>query len=398
MKELNKCIFNGPYVMTRVLVLAKPARKTDPPVPEHTVQETYENILPENHAYIGAEAEAIHMILSEIGNEIYSIVDACKTAQEIFVTVVKQTIYLDKESYHKLFEIIKQYQNKVNELRAKKITKNANPFALVASTQHYPNDNYYHVPKPHKNQTTTSRHTSSTSSHAPTRNKGKEVAKPITPPSSSASKDDSDPGQAQRYKNMQKSIALIAKYFIKIYKPTNNNLRTSSNSRNRNVDSNPRTRNDKQTGQFGYQRTITVVEARETVGNQDTDEDPDEQDLEAHYMYMAKIQEVLHVTDDNFGPTYDTEPLEQNADDNDEDERVELANLIANLKFDIDENKKIQKDRCRIALHQKEVELEKYTTCKNYQLEKEEIKQVEDGGLALFGEWGGEVLGKRGGE
>nr|GEY57913.1 hypothetical protein [Tanacetum cinerariifolium] len=32
-----------------------------------------------------------------------------------------------------------------------------------------------------------------------------------------------------------------------------------------------------------------------------------------------------------------------NADDNDEDEHVELANLIANLKLDIDENKKIQK-------------------------------------------------------
>nr|GEV44518.1 integrase, catalytic region, zinc finger, CCHC-type, peptidase aspartic, catalytic [Tanacetum cinerariifolium] len=34
---------------------------------------------------------------------------------------------------------------------------------------------------------------------------------------------------------------------------------------------------------------------------------------------------------------------DQNTDDNDEDERVELANLIANLKLDIDENKKIQK-------------------------------------------------------
>nr|GEV56514.1 hypothetical protein [Tanacetum cinerariifolium] len=34
---------------------------------------------------------------------------------------------------------------------------------------------------------------------------------------------------------------------------------------------------------------------------------------------------------------------DQNADDNDEDERVELANLIAYLEHDIDENKKIQK-------------------------------------------------------
>nr|GFB40678.1 hypothetical protein [Tanacetum cinerariifolium] len=72
----------------------------------------------------------------------------------------------------------------------------------------------------------------------------------------------------------------------------------------------------------------------------DTDEEIDEQELEAHYNYMAKIHEV---------PTADTgtdsEPLEQN-DQNDvesDDERVALANLIANLKLDVDENKNIQK-------------------------------------------------------
>ncbi|GJZ80182.1 hypothetical protein Tco_0645019 [Tanacetum coccineum] len=87
MKEMKKSIFNGPYVMTRVLVPAKPATKTYPLVPEHTVQETYENTLLENCAYIDAEADAIHMILSGIGDEIYSTVDACKTAQEIWATI-----------------------------------------------------------------------------------------------------------------------------------------------------------------------------------------------------------------------------------------------------------------------------------------------------------------------
>ncbi|GKE19634.1 hypothetical protein Tco_1427211 [Tanacetum coccineum] len=78
MKEPKKCIFNGPYVTPRVFIPAKPATKTDPDVPEHTVPETYENTLLENRAYIDAEAEAIHMILSEIEDEIYSTVDACK--------------------------------------------------------------------------------------------------------------------------------------------------------------------------------------------------------------------------------------------------------------------------------------------------------------------------------
>ncbi|GJV80337.1 integrase, catalytic region, zinc finger, CCHC-type containing protein [Tanacetum coccineum] len=307
MKELKKCIFNGPYVMTRVLVLAKPATETDPPVPKHTVQETYENTLPENHAYIDAEAKEIHMILSGIRDEIYSIVDACKTAKEMWTAikrlqqVVKKSVDLDKELYHKLFEILKQYQNEANEIRAEKIARNANPLTLVVAKQHYQNDNYYHAPKPHKNQTTSSRHTSSTKYHVPTKTKGKEVAKPITPPSQSVSEEDSDPGQAQRDKEMQKSIALIAKYFTKIYKPTNNNLRTSSNSKNKNVDSTLRTRNDRQTGQ----------KPKRSDWLHDTDEEPDEQELEAHYMYMAKIQEVLHVPDDKLEPIYDIEPMEQ---------------------------------------------------------------------------------------
>ncbi|GJV63244.1 hypothetical protein Tco_1474072 [Tanacetum coccineum] len=49
-----------------------------------------------------------------------------------FVIVAKQIIKLDKESYHKLFDILKQYQKEVNEIRAEKIARNANPLTLVA--------------------------------------------------------------------------------------------------------------------------------------------------------------------------------------------------------------------------------------------------------------------------
>nr|GEV65826.1 hypothetical protein [Tanacetum cinerariifolium] len=176
---------------------------------------------------------------------------------------------------------------------------------------------------------------------------------------------------------MQKNLALIAKYFKKIYKPTNNNFRTSSNSRNKNVDTSSRYKNDNQTGQFRNQRTVTVARARETVGSQvvqqsgiqcfnckefDTDEEIDEQELETHYNFMAKIQEVP-IADSGT----DTEPLEQwkkvgnnvildspNMCDNDiqtdqnviecEDECVVLASLIANLKLNVNENKKIQEE------------------------------------------------------
>nr|GEV04225.1 hypothetical protein [Tanacetum cinerariifolium] len=66
---------------------------------------------------------------------------------------------------------------------------------------------------------------------------------------------------------MQKNLALIAKYFKKIYKPTNNNLGTSSNSRNKNVDTTPQFKNDNQSRQFRNQRTMNVAGAREKVGS-----------------------------------------------------------------------------------------------------------------------------------
>ncbi|GKC58297.1 hypothetical protein Tco_1085895 [Tanacetum coccineum] len=315
-----------------------------------------------------------------------------------FVTIIKQQHKLDEVSYHKLFDILKQYQKKVNEIRTERIDKNANPLALVATAQPYQKP-YYQTSKSHKSYAPTSKASLPTRSYATTRNKGKEIAKPITPPSESASEEDNDHEQAQKDKEI-----------------------------NKNVDTTPRYKNDNQTRQFRNQRKITVAGAKETVGGQvvqkpkrvkdstyhkekmllckqaekgvqlqaeksdwldDTDEEIDEQELEAHYSYMAKIQEVP--TEDS---GTDSEPLEQvqydtgynvfaneiqhseqfesisntcvvetgdsnvisdspDMCDNDiqndqnalecDDERVALANLIANLKLNVDENKRIQK-------------------------------------------------------
>nr|GEZ46195.1 hypothetical protein [Tanacetum cinerariifolium] len=420
---LRKCILSGPYKPTTVLVQAVAATDDSPAIPKHMTVETPMNMSPENKAHFQAEKEAIHLILTGIGDEIYSTVDACQTAQEMgeaierlqqgeslniqdpewsrFVTIIKQQHKLDEVSYHKLVDILKQYQKEVNELRAERLARNANPLALVATSQAN-QDPYYQTLK----------------------YKGKEIAKPITPPFETASEEDSDPEQAQRDKDMQKNLALIPKYLKKIYKPTNNNLRTSSNSKNKNVDTTLWYKNDNQYGQFGNQRTVNVAEARENECRKpkwvkdsayhkekmllckqveqgvplqaeqfdwlaDTDEEVNEQELEAHYSYMAKIQEV---------PTADlgtdSEPLEQvqndtaynvfandlqhseqsesfsntclvetndsnvipdspdicdddiQNDQNDvesDDEHVVLANLITNLKLDVEENKKIQK-------------------------------------------------------
>ncbi|GJX38519.1 hypothetical protein Tco_0251822 [Tanacetum coccineum] len=189
-----------------------PAIEDSPTVPEQTTVETVTNMTPENRAHFESEKEAIHLILTGIGDEIYSTVDGISrqrrlweplNAQQInvqflqqlqpewsrFVTIVKQQHKLDEVSYHKLFDILKQYQKEVNELRAERIAKNANLLALVSilHKEHFksllPNSNLTiictNIKSFHFNQ-----------SHATTRYKGKEIAKLITPPSESASEED----------------------------------------------------------------------------------------------------------------------------------------------------------------------------------------------------------------
>nr|GEY14274.1 ribonuclease H-like domain-containing protein [Tanacetum cinerariifolium] len=188
-EALRKCILSGPYKPTTVLVEAVEATDDSLAVPKHTTIETPTNMSPENKAYFLVEKEAIHLILTGIGDDIYSTVDAYQTTQEMFVTIVKQQHKLDEVSYHKLFDILKQYQNEVNELRVAKIARNANPLALVATAQ-ASQDQYYQTSRSHKSSAPSPKPSIPSRSHTTTRHKGKEIAKPITPPSETASKED----------------------------------------------------------------------------------------------------------------------------------------------------------------------------------------------------------------
>ncbi|GKF44061.1 hypothetical protein Tco_0130613 [Tanacetum coccineum] len=105
-----------------------------------------------------------------------------------FVTVVKQSKEIDTISYYTLFDILKQYQNEVNDIH-----------------------NYYQAPKPQRSNSTSS----STRPSASTRHKGKEIVKPVTPQSESVSEEDSDPKQAQRDKDIAKEFGTPCKVFQK---------------------------------------------------------------------------------------------------------------------------------------------------------------------------------------
>nr|GEV87268.1 hypothetical protein [Tanacetum cinerariifolium] len=80
---LRKCILSGLYKPTTVLVQEVAATDDSPGIPEHTTVETPMNMSLENKAHFQAEKESIHLILTGIGDEIYSTVDACQTAQEM---------------------------------------------------------------------------------------------------------------------------------------------------------------------------------------------------------------------------------------------------------------------------------------------------------------------------
>nr|GEY33815.1 integrase, catalytic region, zinc finger, CCHC-type, peptidase aspartic, catalytic [Tanacetum cinerariifolium] len=293
------------------------------------------------------------------------------------MTLVKQSQELKNVSYHKLYDILKQHQYEVNEIRAKKIARVANPLALVAQQQPV----YHPQTHPtHYNQN------SSTRSQQATRNKGKAIVnspRSIYDQESSMVVDDDDDDETSKDKEIDKLMALISLSFKKIYKPTNNNLRTSSNTSRANQDNSPRIHRN---AGYEHQRLGNVAGARETVGSTVVpksgiqyynckehghvareyvvdsgpifDTEPEqkvqnddhydvftiecqhtEQSEFVHKTYLNE-QDAHNVIIESVHMQYDSEQIDQNDEDADlAKERELLASLIEKLKCEIDETK-----------------------------------------------------------
>nr|GEW54898.1 retrovirus-related Pol polyprotein from transposon TNT 1-94 [Tanacetum cinerariifolium] len=106
-EALRKCIMSGPYKPTTVLVHAVKATDNSSAVAEHTTVETPANISPENKAHFLAEKEAINLILTGIGDDIYSTVDACQTAQEMWEAIER----ISSNSKNKNVDTTPRYKN-----------------------------------------------------------------------------------------------------------------------------------------------------------------------------------------------------------------------------------------------------------------------------------------------
>ncbi|GJV63451.1 retrovirus-related pol polyprotein from transposon TNT 1-94 [Tanacetum coccineum] len=409
---LRKCILEGPYTPSTIIIPAIPTIDGSPEVLERTEFETILNMSPKNKEHYQSEKEAIHLLLTGI-RDIYSTVDTCNTAHDIWIAIerVQQGESLNIQDFKtNLFWEFGKFtshdgesmdiQKEVMQSVLERISKNANLLALVDAAQQYLNP-YYQAPKSHKSYAPPSKQSSSTRCHASTKYKGKEIVKLITPRYESASKEGNDPKQAQRDKDIQKNLALMAKYFKNIYKPTNNNLKTSSNFRNKNVDTSPWYKNDNQTGQFGNQRTV-----RETIGSQR--QHSEQPESISNICVVEKVDS--NVIPDSLDMCNDDIQTHQNAKECD-DERVALANLIANLTLNTEENKKILKqlkkenasltqelkecksnleesnttrDSCLIALQSKQTELETYKTLNDRTVDYDKLKRKLNETLGLL--------------
>nr|GEY11317.1 hypothetical protein [Tanacetum cinerariifolium] len=540
---IHYCVKNPPYKFTwadKQVLISEGSYYTT----TKTYMETYKNVSQDIRDQLNAKAEAVQIILTGIDNDIYSTVDACPNVCEMwkaieslkqgesinmmnelirnqcdvtnhqvnvqfllqlqlewqrFVTLVKESQELKTVSYHKLYDILKQHQNEVNEIRAERIaqvspdaadsgpifdaeplqkidqndddddlanerellaslieklkceiddSKNRNKFletsnkvsieqlkdeiedfknqnkSLESSNNRFKEANnklsetnklmYNDFKKSQaelqkrndveyvskveidcekakgdlisykmESQKSFNKYTQTIndlnqkisemkkklSAHQETisiLNRGKSIVNSPQPiydqePSMVAEDD-----ETSKDKEIDKLMALISLSFKKIYKPTNNNLRTSSNTSRENQDNSPRI--NRSTG-YENQRIGNVAGARETVGStvvhkseiqcynckefghvarecqkpkrvkdaayhrekmllckqeeagiqlnaeqadwrDDTDDESKDQELEARYMYMAQIEEVSPDAADS-GPIFDTEPLQK---------------------------------------------------------------------------------------
>nr|GEV78457.1 hypothetical protein [Tanacetum cinerariifolium] len=202
------------------------------------------------------------------------------------------------------------------------------------------------------------------SQQAATRNRGKAIVNSLQPIYDQEPLMVAEDDETSKDKEIDKLIALISLSFKKIYKPTNNNLQTLSNTSCANQDNSLRIN---RSAGYENQRNGNIAGARETVGLSVVQKSGiqcynykefrhvarecqkpkrvkdatyhREKILLSHYMYMAQLQEVSPDAADS-GPIFDDEPLQKNDDDNDLAKEHELlASLIEKLKCEIDENK-----------------------------------------------------------
>nr|GEU92970.1 retrovirus-related Pol polyprotein from transposon TNT 1-94 [Tanacetum cinerariifolium] len=257
---IHYCLTNAPYTLGWI-DKEVPIFERSPITRTERFQETYKNVLQDIRDQLNAEAEAVQIILTGIDNDIYSIVDACPNACEMWKAIER-------------------------------------------------------------------------SQQAATRNRGKAIVNSSQPiydqEPSMVAKDD----ETSKDKEIDKLMALISLLFKKIYKPTNNNLRTSSNTSRANQDNSPRINRS-----AGHVTRECQIPKRVKDAAYHSESEHPEQSESVHDTYPIE-QDAHTMIIDSLDMSYDREEIEQNDDDNNLANECELlASLIEKLKCEIDESK-----------------------------------------------------------
>nr|GFB54396.1 hypothetical protein [Tanacetum cinerariifolium] len=85
--QLRHYIEQGPYKLTEIVHEVVSLVGDEQGHPRRVEKETYASTTPENRKLTDVEVEAIHMILNGIGDDIYSTMDACSAAREIWLSI-----------------------------------------------------------------------------------------------------------------------------------------------------------------------------------------------------------------------------------------------------------------------------------------------------------------------
>ncbi|GJS80724.1 hypothetical protein Tco_0730605 [Tanacetum coccineum] len=371
---IHYCLKNPPYKFKwteKTILVAEGSSKTT----TERYMENYKNVLEDIQDQLNAEAEAKAIerlkqgesinvqdletnLYWEFGKFTSRDGESLESYYSRFATLVKQSQELKTVSYHKLYDILKQHQNEVNEIRAKRLARTANPLALVAQQQTAYNPqnilittlkisqpDHNKLPKIEEKQLSTLlllfmiKNLPRKSTNLPT----------------------------TTFELHKTPVELIKIILQESTEELGMKIRWNMGMYQGNV------KKPKRAKDAAYHKEQMILCKQVEVGVQlnaeqadwkdDIDDEFDDQELEAHYMYMAQIQEVTPDAVDTFRPIFDVEPLHkvQNNNDNynvfaienehpeqpesgndiylEKKERDLLASLIKKLKCEIDESK-----------------------------------------------------------
>nr|GEX64145.1 ribonuclease H-like domain-containing protein [Tanacetum cinerariifolium] len=205
------------------------------PVPETFHEQTDEKLTENDIKWIDADDQAIQTILLGLPEDVYAVVDSCETAKEIWERVRQMMKGLDieeQEKKAKLFnewkkitstdgELIKSYYHR---FMVEHLAKTHDTLELMAHSQ-----NSYKFPSTHNDQSSSIIHSQQSFPINNKYNLQPSLNQNFMQPPMTSLKDINDPTEA-----MNATLILFAKAF-QLTTPTNNNQRTSSNPRNRQI-------------------------------------------------------------------------------------------------------------------------------------------------------------------